>query len=304
MEQFLLAPNATYRLDWHLPLSGTPASGTSFISESHASMAASPLTAGPQKLTETAPVSIARTLAPPAVVVPDRFVVNGQILVAGSQSNVSYQGTGVRVDALATDGVTVLDSELRSNYSVVALTGAVVAAPAEFAQYFNSPYFNPTLLNATATWNAGAAYEKYSNTQIGDVYSVVDFTGTTTGNLPAPVSTNTTIATLMAASGIAADGTTYTLANGSESVVNGVPTYVATNPLPNLTTTVFRTFYDLNGNVYGGALIRSGTVLGGNPFPVAIPGGAPGTFTTVLTQQYQIRLNAAALASFQAALTF
>jgi hypothetical protein len=267
-------------------------------------MAASPLTAGPQKITPTAPVSIASTLSPPAVLIPDRFVVNGKIVVASTQDNVSYQGTGVRVDLLATDGVTVLDSELRSNYSIVPLSGAVAAAPAEFAQFFNSPYFNPTLLNAAATWNAGAAYEKYSNTQIGDVYSVVDFTGATTGNLPAPVSTNTTIATLMAANGIAADGTTYTLANGSESVVNGVTTYVATNPLPNLTTTVFRTFYELNGNVYSGSLIRSGTVLGGNPFPVAIPGGAPGTFTTSLTQQYQIRLNAAALASFKAALTF
>jgi hypothetical protein len=209
----------------------------------------------------------------------------------------------VRFDALAADGATVIDSVLRSNYSVVPLSGAVTAAPTDFAQFFNSLYFNPTLLNAAATWSAGAAYEKFTGTQIGDVYSVGDFTSATTGNLPAPVAINTTIAALITAGGIAADGTTYTLANGSESVINGVTTYVATNPVPNETTTGFRTFYELNGNVYVGALIRSGTMEGGNPFPVATP-GAPGGFTNMFTQQFQIRLNAAAVASLKAALTF
>ncbi|HVE06421.1 MAG TPA: hypothetical protein VNE00_04130 [Paraburkholderia sp.] len=301
-EQFLLAPNASFSLHWQLPFAGAPVNGTDFISQAHATMAASPLTAGPQKLMESAPVSIASTLALRAGS-PARFVVGGKILVeSGALGNISYQGSGVRVDELAVDGVTVVDSQLRSNYSVVGLSGTVASAPVEFAQFFNSLYFNPTLLKASATWSAGAAYVKYTATQIGDAYTVMDFAGTTTGNAPAPVATGTTIAALMAAGGIAADGTTYTLGNGSESNIGGVNTYVATNPVPNLTTTVFRTFYELNGNVYIGELIRSGTVAGGNPFAVAAP-GSPG-FTLNFTQQFQIRLNAAALASLQAALTF
>jgi hypothetical protein len=303
-EQFLLAPNASYSLHWELPLSGAPLNGVHYLSEAHASMTASPLTAGTQKLTETSPTSIAKSLSLPTGA-PDRYLVNGTILVGSSSlGNVSYQGTGVRVDTLALDGTTVVDSTLRTNISVVPLTGAVTAAPTDFAQFFNSLYFNPSLLSASATWSAGAAYEKYTVTEIGDLYTVVDFTGTTTGNAPTPVASGTTIAALMAAGGIVSnsDATTYTLGNGSVSTIDSVVTYVASNPRPASTTPTFRTYYQLNGNVYVGSLIKSGTVGGGNPFPVAVPGTTG--ITTNFTQNFQIRLNAAAAASLRTAVTF
>jgi hypothetical protein len=304
-EQFLLAPNASYSLHWELPLSGTPVNGVEYLTEAHATMAASPLTAGAQKLMETSPTSIANTLGLVAGATPTRYLIKGAILVgASSQSVVSYEGTGVRFDALATDGVTVVDSELRADYSVVQLSGAVAAAPTEFAQFFNSLYFNPALLNASAMWNAGAAYVKYMGTQIGDLYTVTDYTGATTGNTPTPVASGTTIAALLAAGGISSnsDATTYTLANGSVSTINGVTTYVASTVRPALTTSTYRTFYELNGNVYIGSLIKSGTVEGGNAYPVAIPG--TNDHTVNYTQNYQIRLNAAAVASLHAAVTF
>ncbi len=107
---------------------------------------------------------------------------------------------------------------------------------------------------------------------------------------------------MIAAGGIAGDGITYTLANGSVSTINGVTTYVASAPLSDLTTPTYRTYYNLNGNVYAGVLIKAGTIEGGNPFPVAIPGSAG--FTVNFTQNFQIRLNAAAVASLRAAVTF
>jgi hypothetical protein len=302
-EQFLLAPNASYSLRWELPTSGLPVNGVDYLTESHASIAASPLTVGTQKLIDTSPTSIANTLGLPAAGAPARYLVNGAILVgSSSQGNVSYQGTGVRIDDLATDNVTIVASTLRSNYSIVPLSGAVAGAPTEFAQFFNALYFNPALLNASATWSAGAAYEKYTGTQLGDLYTVVDFTGTTTGNTPTPVLTGTTIAAMITAGGIAGDGMIYTLANGSVSTINGVTTYVASNVLPDLTTPTYRTFYNLDGNVYSGTLIKAGTIQGGNPFPVATP-GTPGN-TVNFTQNFQIRLNAAAVASLHAAVTF
>ncbi|MFP6560453.1 hypothetical protein WJ542_19440 [Paraburkholderia sp. B3] len=50
---------------------------------------------------------------------------------SGSLNNASYQGTGIRIDLLAADGSTVVDSTLRSNLTVVPLSGAMIAAPSE-----------------------------------------------------------------------------------------------------------------------------------------------------------------------------
>ena len=109
----------------------------------------------------------------------------------------------------------------------------------------------------------------------------------------------------MAAGGIVSndDGTTYTLTNGSVSSINGVTTYVSSAVRPNLTTPTYRTFYELNGNVYEGNFVKAGTVLGGNVYFVAAPGMSTG-YTVNYSNQYQIRLNAAAVASLRAAVTF
>jgi hypothetical protein len=109
----------------------------------------------------------------------------------------------------------------------------------------------------------------------------------------------------MAAGGIVSndDGTTYTLTNGSVSSINGVTTYVSSAVRPNLTTPTYRTFYQLNGNVYEGNFVKAGTVLGGSVYLVAAPGTSTG-YTLNYSHQYQIRLNAAAVASLRTAVTF
>lgn len=305
-EQFSLAPNASYSIDWSLPISGMPTNGTNYLFESHASIAVSPSTGGRQLLNGSAPTSIANSLSLPTTFAVGRYLINGTIVVgSGSLNNVSYQGPGIEVDTLAADGVTVVDSQLRSNLSAVPLSGAVAAAPANLAQWFNSLYYNPSLLNASSSWTTGAAYLQYTATEVADTYTVADYTGSTTSNTPNPVASGTTIAALMAAGGISSsvDGATYTLANGSVSSINGVTTYVASAVRPNLTTPTYRTYYELNGNVYTGNLVKAGTVLGGNSYPVAAPGTSTG-YTLNYSQQYQIRLNAAAVASLHAAVTF
>jgi hypothetical protein len=307
-QSFELTPNQAYRTDWDLPASGATVSGTSYFDDSYGSLAASPST-GTQKVTNSALASIANTLPIPAAAsLPERYLINGSILIGsgpGYITNISFQGTGVRADTLAVDGATTVDSTLRSNISVVSLSGTVASAPTDLVEWFNFLYFNTALLNTTTTWTAGAAYMKYTETEIGDTYTVEDYTGSTTGNTPVPVATGTTIAALMTAGGIksGSDGTTYTLSNGAVSTINGVTTYVAAAVRPNRTTATYHTYYDLNGNVYSGNLVKDGTVLGGDAYPVAAAGTTAG-YTLNYSQNIQIRLNAAAITSLKAAVTF
>lgn len=305
-EAFALAPSASYEVSWALPLSGSPVNGSDYLSESHASVAASPSIAGTQALNGSTPTSLAHSLSIPASLPVARYLINGAIVVgSGSLNYASYQGTGIRIDTLSADGSTVVDSALRSNLTVVSLSGAVSAAPSELAQWFNSLYYNSSLLNSSVTWSAGAAYLKYTATEVADSYTVADYSGMTTDNSPNPVASGTTIAALMAAGGIPSnvDGTTYTSSNGSVSTINGVSTYVSATVRPNLTTPTYRTFYNLNGNVYMGNLVKAGTILGGNAYPVAAPGTSTG-YTVNYSQKIQIRLNAAAVSSLSAAVTF
>ena len=308
-QEFELAPNQGYRTDWSLPASGTPIAGKDYFVDSFSSLPASPSKSGTQKVTNSALASIANTLPIPASASdPTRYLVNGQIVLGSGPTyitNISYQGTGVRADTLAVDGTTTVQSTLRTGISVISLSGAVAAAPADFAQWFNYLYFNPALLSASATWTSGAAYLKYTETEIGDVYTVVDNTGTTTGTTPVPAATGTTIAALMAAGGIVSgsDGTTYTLSNGSVTTINGVTTYVAAAVRPNRTTPTYHTYYELNGNVYTGNLVKDGTVIGGNEYPVSAPGTTTG-YTLNYSQNFQIRLNQAAVTSLNGAVTF
>lgn len=305
-EQFTLSPTVAYALDWELPVSGAPVVGTDYITKTHASINASPLNGSTQPLDYSAAVTIASTLPVPATSPVTRYVINGQIVAGASNlKNVSYVGAVVRVDNLAADGSTIAQSLSRSDFSIVPLSGAVAAAPTEFAQYLNALYYNPTLLSASATWQTGSAYLRFTETNVSDCYEVLDYAATTTGTSPTPVATSTTIAALMQAGGIysSADGKTYTSSDGAISNVNGVTTFIATNPRPYLTTTAYHTFYELNGNVYDGTLIKANATIGGNPYEVAAPGTAQG-YTVNYTQAYRIQFNAAAVSSLQAALTF
>ena len=150
-ESFAMVPNATYVCYWSLPSSGAPVNDNDYFATNFASLTASPLTNGTQNNTNSALTSIANTLSIPAAASnPTRYLINGHILVSSQPrciTNVSYQGTGVKADTLAVDGITTVTSQLRSNYSVVPLTGTVASAPSDLAHWFSNLYYNPSLLS-------------------------------------------------------------------------------------------------------------------------------------------------------------
>lgn len=302
-ESEFLSPALSYGPNWSLPNTGTPVSGTNYLYSHPSSISASPLTAGPQTIVNGANASLASTLAIPTGGV-NRYLVGGQIISDSSSiQKFSYSGTGIETDLFASDGTTLLTSGLRTGFQQVTLSGLVTASPATFAHNFNSLFFNSSLLNTSATWSAGSTYFQFLETNLATKYTVFDASSpATTGTTPTPIATGTTIAALMTAGGIVSnsDGVTYTLSNGSMSIVNGVNTYTATARRPNTTGTRYRTYYEIGGNVLTGDLTNAGDTLGGNTFDVTVGGVTTRDYSSTV----QIRLNKLANDSLKAALTF
>jgi hypothetical protein len=304
-ESFILVPSeGSFFLHWNLPYSGATSASVNYAFSDYGLLTASPLTSGPQLSAQSSAQNITTTLGLPTPGVT-RVLKNGAVIVAGTVNQVSYVGADVRVDTLSADNTTVAFSEIRSNYETVALTGTMASTPADFAHFHNSFFSNANILEATATYAPGAAYLKFAQTNKGDRYNAFDCTTATTGVNVTPCRTGTTL-TAALTTGIVSnsDGTTYRLANGSITVVDGVSVWVATNPRPQsatLSSTVqYRIYFALNGNVYTGGLTKDGAVLGGSYY-VSNPAGA--TVTDRLTfLPFDIRLNKAAHDSIVAAM--
>ena len=307
-EDLILAPaSGSHQLHWNLNLSGLQVSGTNYASSDFAVMSASPLTSGPQRSTQTPPVNLASTLAL-LTGTPTRVLKNGAILVvpvSGEVNVSSYTGSSVRIDALADDGATVAYTQVRSGYTTVALSGAVVAAPTDLAHWHNSFWSNAAILNPATPFGSGAAYVKYTAVNRGDRYTVFDCVGSTTDANVAPCVSSTTLAAALSAGLLSnSDGKTYHQADGTTSTVGGVPVFVATVARPvssTLSSTVqYRIYFELNGNVYTGALTKDGEILGGS-YWVSNPGAAS-VIDRLTFLPFQLRLNKAARDSIAAAM--
>ena len=308
-EDLILAPSAgSHHLSWDLNFSGPETSGINYAWSDFATLTLSPLTKGPQKTTQSAPVNMTSTLAL-TLAGPTRILRNGTILVVPatqSATAVSYVGDDVRVDYLAADNTTVAWSQIRTGYSTVSLTGLLAGSTDDFAHYHNSFYSNSAILNPAATYQAGSAYVKYTAIVKGDRYTAFDCAATTTDANITPCRTGMTLAAALTA-GIASvsDGVTYLLSDGAVSTVGGIPVWVATATRPvsaTLSATPqYRAYFELNGNVYAAVLIKDGALLGGSYY-VSNPGGA--TVTDRLTfLPFNLRMNKAARDSVAAALT-
>ncbi|WP_431256776.1 hypothetical protein ACQ86G_19000 [Roseateles chitinivorans] len=305
-ENLILAPSAgSFYLHWNLNYAGGQTSGVNYAFSDYGVLPTSPLTTGPQTNSQSSPRNVTNTLALPVASSPTRVLKNGVVLVTGSSSKVSYVGSDVRVDSLAVDNATVAYSEIRSNYEVVPLTGAIASTPADFAHFHNSFFSNANILNATATYAAGSSYLKFAQTNKADRYNVFDCTTATTGAAVTPCRAGMTLTAAMTA-GITSnsDGTVYRLTDGTVGTVDGVSVWVATTPRPvsaTLSSTVqYRIYFELNGNVYTGALIKDGVLLGGSYY-VSNPAGV--TAADRLTfLPFDIRMNKAAHDSIVAAM--
>ena len=305
----VLPGTGSVTLHWFLNLSGSQVSGTNYGYSETASTILSPLTLGPQTNTQGSPQNMTHTLALSVESAPTRVLKAGVILVVPSTQSsrrISYVGSSVQVDSLASDNSTVAYSETRSNFSSVALTGAMGNTPDELAHALNSFFANPAVLTPTATYTTGSSYLKYDAVNKGDRYTAFDCqTATTDANITPCASATTLQLALTAGLTSNSDGRTYHLADGAVVTAEGVSVWVATAARPvsaTLSSTVeYRMYFQLNGNVYTGSLVKDGVKLGGS-YWISNPAGA-----TVQDQRtflnYQIRLNQAARDSIAAGMT-
>jgi hypothetical protein len=307
-ESLIVAPSSgSYVFTWNLNYMGAEVNGVNYAWSEFAVASLSPLTHGPQTDVESAPLNLTATLAI-ELGSAQRVLKNGQVLVvpiALLASKASYVGSDVRVDYLAADNTTVAWSQIRTDYSTVSLSGVLAGSTDDFAHFHNSFFSNPAILKPLATYQAGAAYVKYTAYNKDDRYNAFDCGGATTDANITPCSTGTTL-TAALTTGITSpsDGVTYTLADGAMRTVAGVPIWVATAPRPvsAVLSTVpqYRIYFQLNGNVYTGALIPDGSVFA-TSYYVSNPGGT--TVTDRLTfLPFQIRMNKAARDSVAAAM--
>jgi len=308
-ENLALAPGlGSYGLHWTLPAVGATGSGDYAYSD-YLLLTASPLTNGPQTAVQSNPQDLSATL-PLNVPAAQRILKNGTVFVLPSTSEaitVSYVGATVRVDSLASDNTTVLSSAMRSDFQTVPLTGTLKSTPTDFAQWHNVLFQNASLLNQAASWGAGAAYVKYTQTNVGDLYKAFDCKAATAGVNISACATNTTLTAQLTQGQISnSDGTTYHLADGAVSTIGGVSVWVATAPRPQsatLSATVeYRIYFQLGTSVYTGALVKDGAVLGGGSYvsnPTATSATAQYTFLP-----FFIRMNKAARDSIATAVLF
>lgn|GEM_PF-1174531 len=301
-ESFALASNGgLHYLDANITFTTTStdsvsiSADSSFFSED-SSLPRSPVN-GAQPLTETL-TSLASTLKAPASV-QDRFVVNGAIYSGGlpGQARVSYAGPNVQIDYLASDGNTVVRTLLGTSYDVVQLSGLISASPSEL--FTNSAIGTLTntlngqpLYNQQANWESGSAYVKVVRHVVGDELYTYDCAApaTTDNN---PTSCTATISTLESFFPYAstADGKTYLLADGQIVTLAGVRAWVSNTPL-NAPSTQYRAYFQYNGGIYAGYVLKDGTTLQIAPRG----GGAP--------QDNYYVLNNAAAQSIKSAINF
>jgi len=309
--QALASAGGIHELVWNLMSTGAQVPGRNYLYTDYGALSESPLTKGPQRVPQTAPVNLAASLALP--VQPNRRVLkDGAILVVPDSNTVAvvaYEGTAVRVDTLADDGHTVAWSQLRSAFSSTALTGAVASAPDELAHAHYSLFANPASLDPAAIFKAGAAYVKYTAAAAVDDYRAFDCytTHATTGKDLDPCQFSSSLEAMLGPGWTSyADGRTYRLEDGAITTIGGVRVWVAKAARPQaatLSATVkYRTYFEMRGNVYAGDLTKAGTVLGGGSW-VSDP-----TASSVVDQRTfledQIRLNRAARDSIAAAVKF
>ena len=296
-ESLMLAPNpGSYRFRWNLSYLGPQTVGISYAYSDHTGMSVSPLTNGPQTNVQSAPMNITSTLDLTNLVnsAPTRILKNGSILVVpGIQEStrVSYVGSNIKVESLASDNTTAAFTEIRSDYSSIPLTGVVASAPTEFAHWYHSFFSNAAILKPSSTFMAGAAYLKYTDTNLGDRYDAFDCAATTTGANVTPCVIGATLVEALTMGILSdSDGTTYHLADGTMTTVGGVSMWIASSERPQSASfssiVQYRIYFQLNGNVYTGTFIKDGTRVGGSYWVSTSTG-----VEQILYLPYQIRLN-------------
>jgi hypothetical protein len=257
---------------------------------------------GPQPLTDTI-ATAASTLPAPTSFKNSRLVVGGAVYVATvpSTGQVKYSGNNVETDYYATGTNTVVLSTLSTSYTVTNLNGLIAASPWELfggssvglIQSFNGQ----PVYNQNAMWQPQSAYIKVVRQMLGDSLAALDCAAPATDGVNV-TPCSTTVSTLEnffpAVSPV--DGKTYQIGDGQiVNSQNGVRAWVSNTPVASVPTTSYAVFYQLSGAIYSGLLVKDGTTT---------QSYATAQDNSIITQNFKILLNAAAVNSIKSAVTF
>lgn len=302
-ESFVLAQNGGQHYVYsqlQFVTSGTGAvsvNPSSYFFTEDSSLAQSPALAGPQ--TETiGRTSLSANLSAPAASTGQRYLINGAVVVAAvpTINQISYSGANVQESYFAQDGKTVVETLLGTSYSTVSLSGAISASPAELFSGSGLSVLTDTVngtsfYNKSATWQTGAAYMKVVRQFAADMVEAGDCVApATTGVNLTPCATTATTLEGFFPHASPDDNVTYNLSDGQIVTLAGVRAWVATAARSGPTTS-YRVYYQNNGQIFSGILIRNGT-------PSQVNSG------TNTPQNFYVFLNRAAAQSIASALTF
>jgi hypothetical protein len=260
------------------------------------SLAQSPATAGPQMMT-TGSSTLDSALAVPTIN-GQRYLVNSAIVVSAvpDQVQVSYSGPNVQETSFATDGKTPVQTLLGTSYTVVPLSGAIASSPAELLtgtalSLLTNTINGASLYNQQAQWQPGSAYLKATRQIVGDTVLVGDCAAPdTTGTNVTPCATTASTLTAFFPHTSPADNKTYNLGDGQIVTLAGAQAWVSTATIKT-PTTEYRVYFQIDGQIYSGVVIRDGTTLAIEPAGSTTP------------QDFYLFLNGAAVQSVKAALT-
>lgn len=256
-------------LGFNIPFGGgNLVPGVNFVySNSTGGLSNSPSTAGPQVQTPVL-TTLDSMLAVPASA-PTRIIQAGQVwlLPATAQRKITYLGSEIHVDYLATDGQTALTASQFSNYSAATLSGLMDNSPEELLASFPiNDWINFNNFSANAQWQSGAGYIKKQGSRVGDSVIASDCTNVsspvyTTGTALTPCQSGTTLDNFFPISLVTNfPYETDFIGDGAIGTVQGLRMWVANAPMPLASSAVqaYRVFYEMSGNVYMGMIEKDG----------------------------------------------
>ena len=260
-----------YSLVWNIPAAGvTPVSGTHFVYSEKIGP-----TTSPSKGTQTYipyPSNLSATLTLPDMAQRGivRVVIDGKVFARSTlnKMNVYYSGDNIVFDSLASDGVTVLSSDVIDSWSApVALstTDTIRTAPNEVKAAIGLlTHTTDSNFDLSRTWLSGSAYIKRSGRRSVDTLFTYDWSGKTYDNNVNGTNFSGTLENFFATvpSGTVTIGTVqYKISDGVISTVSGVRAWVASTAAPtsSLPTTSYYTLYEMGGSIFIGYLQKANT---------------------------------------------